>query len=713
MNEFRQQDIIKTAPPNTVLVFQKDDTYTAHGTIDGFFDSKTDLNKLTYPQYEALVRHALKNAKFDIKEYRNTVDDLYVLDRDATPYNWSHYLDIMDEEFVKPVCAITKSGSRVFASFYDFGEQTVFYTAFEDDDILSGLCSFFTEINSFDVVIDDLRHERALMNMGMSVRLVKDRVAPFSTVEGECYGKVIGLLVKYLNIGQPRVVLHNRKSFMQIDYKTLQNLDLLEIMKLIKPETIQGKRLLGQVCRQPLTDIGEILKRQEYVESLYNFNISSLKGFPDLIKYTGKLLRLRIPDIIVIYKAISRLDGIIHSLTSIDGDSTVLNDFIQPLISISPLFSEFRGEIEKIVNFEESSINQNVNEMICTLERERGEVSAQITEEYNRVLEINKKIKIEKKSSSAITFKIPRSEFAILKENNFVEKTILKSGIVFTTRTLEEFNCDLDRINREYLTEERKVLDSLLIYMNNYISSFDIMNYIVSMVDLFYAFSTLKNLGFTRPLIGNEFCLEGTFHPLVHNCIKNTVKLTTEKRFCVLTGPNMGGKSTFIKLCSIISILSQIGCLVPAAHATVPVMTGMYVRIGANDMASKGMSTFMVEMTDIARICKNATPQTLVIIDELGRGTSAVDGLSLALSIKEFLLKKKCYTLFATHFPEVCGEDVLNLKMTCQIGDGLTMLYKIEEGVCDVSLGIEVAESIGFPEEVIRMTREFLNEDLV
>lgn len=710
MHESRLQDIIKTSETNSILIFQKENLFIIHGTIKNYFDSRTDNNKLTQAQYESLVRYTLKTAKLCIKEYTNTTDDYYILDKEGSPYNWTSYLDIMDEEFIKPISSVIQSKNWIFVSFYDFNDQNIHYLSFEDDDILSSLFSFFTEINCFDVVIDDLKLEKMLMNMGLNVNYCKEKVLPYYNVDGNEYKRIIGLLVKHLSIVEPKIKEFNRTCFMQIDHKTLRNLDFQEIIKLVKPETMQGRRLLGQICRQPLTNPNEILKRQEYVESLYRFNKSCLRGLPDLIKYSRRILRLKIPDIIVIHKSITKLDPIVNNLTEVENSTGSLNDFINPLRNLSHSFLQLRDEIEKIIDLSECCLNQEISPTIYDLEQERIQINIQLTDEFNRVLEINKKIKLEKKANSPVTFKIPRTEFSIFKENNFVEKTILKSGIIFTTKTLEQYNEELDRINKEYVIEEKKILDNLLIFMNNYGNSFEIMNYIVSMIDLFHALSTLRDIGFTKPDIGSDFILEGAFHPLVQNCIKNSIKLSGDNRFCVLTGPNMGGKSTFIKLCSIVSILTQIGSLVPCLHAVVPIMSGIYVRIGANDMACMGMSTFMVEMNDIARICKNATPNTLIIIDELGRGTSALDGLSLALSIKEFLLKKNCYTLFATHFPEICGEDVLNLKMTCSVSDMLTMLYKIEEGVCDVSLGIEVAESIGFPEEVLKMTKQYLKE---
>ncbi|KAF2343562.1 DNA mismatch repair protein MutS C-terminal, partial [Trinorchestia longiramus] len=125
---------------------------------------------------------------------------------------------------------------------------------------------------------------------------------------------------------------------------------------------------------------------------------------------------------------------------------------------------------------------------------------------------------------------------------------------------------------------------------------------------------------------------------------------------CVITGPNMGGKSTFVKMCALVSIMAQVGCYVPARSCEIPIFDGIYTRIGAGDCAPKGESTFMREMVDIGRICRCATNRSLVIIDELGRGTSVQDGLSLAMAVCKYL-KRLGISFFTTHFPEICELD--------------------------------------------------------
>ncbi|EOB12711.1 DNA mismatch repair protein mutS [Nosema bombycis CQ1] len=192
--------------------------------------------------------------------------------------------------------------------------------------------------------------------------------------------------------------------------------------------------------------------------------------------------------------------------------------------------------------------------------------------------------------------------------------------------------------------------------------------------------------------------LQNFFNPLLENTLYIPNDLILDKKMLILTGPNMGGKSTLLKSIGVISILGQMGCYVPASKALLPIYNGIFTRMGASDCTYTGDSTFMLEMKDLSKIIRNHN-RSLILIDELGRGTSEVDGLSLCLSVKDFLLKKDCITLFATHFPELC-EDKRILKKRIKT-EGTLLLYKIEEGICDESFGMNVAKRVGFPDDVL------------
>ncbi|KAI5150966.1 DNA mismatch repair protein MSH2 [Enteropsectra breve] len=176
---------------------------------------------------------------------------------------------------------------------------------------------------------------------------------------------------------------------------------------------------------------------------------------------------------------------------------------------------------------------------------------------------------------------------------------------------------------------------------------------------------------------------------------------------CILTGPNMGGKSTFMKAVSIISLYAQIGCYVPAKKAKIPLFDGIFLRVGAKDFSSRGLSTFMVEMVELNRVLRGASKNSLVLVDELGRGTSAIDGLALVTALKEYLLELGCYSIMATHFSELSDESSYNIHMG--VDDGV-LLYKIKEGAASSSFGIQTAVKARFPDAVIKDALKYLEK---
>ncbi|EPR78556.1 DNA mismatch repair protein msh-2 [Spraguea lophii 42_110] len=415
-------------------------------------------------------------------------------------------------------------------------------------------------------------------------------------------------------------------------------------------------------------------------------------------------------------------DMIVNSKnTSIHDDieDKIFSELIQPLKSLEDNFHPLLIEIEKYIDLEKTEYNEyilkkDINEEICILIKSMEEIHNAIDILYKSICKINKKVKLEK-VGDIYNFKISRIEYGpmekILKKNGYVPKSVLRGGVVFTSFELEEWNRKLEECLEEYKKLERRIKNELVLFLKGYLAPMDAYNYLIAVMDVYNAFSEkVKDPEYSKPIFNGNYILKNSFHPLLvgRDCIKNDISLVDNK-FVVITGPNMGGKSTFLKQCAIISILAQIGSYVPAEYSELTILDGIFIRIGASDCASKNISTFMNEMIDIAHICRMATNQSMVIIDELGRGTSAKDGLALALSVSEFLIKNKTLTFFATHFPEVCKLNTINKRVKTIINQNdVIMLYKLEDGICNTSFGLHVAKIVGFPEEIINEAKNYI-----
>ena len=250
----------------------------------------------------------------------------------------------------------------------------------------------------------------------------------------------------------------------------------------------------------------------------------------------------------------------------------------------------------------------------------------------------------------------------------------------------------------------------------------------VSETDALCSFAqvSLEN-GYVKPEITLESVIDikDGRHPVIEKILgdrpftPNDARLDLrDNRLIIITGPNMSGKSTFMRQTAIIVLMAQIGCFVPARYAKVGVVDKIFTRVGASDDLTAGQSTFMVEMNEVAEILRNATSKSLVILDEIGRGTSTFDGISIARAVAEYISGKQigCKTLFATHYHELIAmekenEGVRNYSVAVsKRGDELKFLHKIVEGGTDDSYGIEVAKLAGLPQKVINRAKEELKE---
>ncbi|HIU60391.1 MAG TPA: DNA mismatch repair protein MutS, partial [Candidatus Stercoripulliclostridium merdigallinarum] len=306
----------------------------------------------------------------------------------------------------------------------------------------------------------------------------------------------------------------------------------------------------------------------------------------------------------------------------------------------------------------------------------------------------------------------------------FQRKQTLTTGERFITEELKEMEEIILGADEKALQIEQEIFDNIKAQLKTVLSALQINSYAAAECDLIQSLATvaLQN-GYTRPKtdLSGEIVIKNGRHPVIESIkkrseyIPNDVIMDKDSRILVITGPNMAGKSTYMRQAALIVLMAHMGSFVPAEKAKIGLVDRIFTRVGAGDNLASGQSTFMVEMTEMANILNNATYKSLIILDEVGRGTSTIDGLSIAWAIVEHLsLKLKAKTLFATHYHELAElESTLpslkNYHVLVKESDGtVTFLYKISRGSANKSFGIEVAELAGVKKEITKRAAQVM-----
>lgn len=541
------------------------------------------------------------------------------------------------------------------------------------------------------------------------------------------------------------------EGFMGLDLNARRNLELTETLRskekkgsllwvLDSTKTSMGRRLLKNWIEQPLKSPARIIERLDAVEALYRSSVV-LSDITDLLDRVYDLERLMTK---VMYKTANPRD--LKSLSATALQLPLIKAELEKL-SESKLLARYNSEISdlgEIVQLVENAvvdeppvsvndggvIKEGFNEELDNLRHimNHGREIIDGIEQREREATGIKNLKIGYNRVFGYYLEVTRSYYDMVPEG-YIRKQALANCERFITEELKNAENSILGAKDKALSLEADIFSEVRDFLATKLESVQKTASAAAAVDVLASFANvaLRNL-YVKPdiAIDGVIDIKAGRHPVVELMLQDEVFVpndvyldTKSNRMSVITGPNMSGKSTYMRQTALITLMAQIGSFVPADSAKISVVDRIFTRVGASDDLTAGQSTFMVEMSEVSDILKNATPDSLVILDEVGRGTSTFDGVSIARAVAEYIcISKKlgCKTLFATHYHELIGlenelDGVRNYSIAVnRHGGTIRFLRKIVRGGVDESYGIDVAKLAGLPTKVVNRARELLEE---
>lgn len=559
-------------------------------------------------------------------------------------------------------------------------------------------------------------------------------------------------LLNYIVLTQKRVLVHmqkvvkyNIKGFMKIDLSSRRNLEILETLRfqnkkntllsvLDKCSTAMGSRYLKKSLMFPLVDKELIEKRYDIINKMLKKFIevselrSKLEVIYDLERIVGKisyesanpkdLLHLRnslqvLPEIINLVTKI-KINDYFDLKNNIDEFKALYNLLNSSISDDAPFSAKDRGIIKKGYNQELDELNDmnlSGKDYLIDFEAKEKERTGikNLKIGYNRVF--------------GYFIEIPNGSKNLVKEEfGYVRKQTISTAERYITQELKEKESLILRAEEKASELEYQLFTKIREEAKKYADSLQNLARSISELDMMQSFVKVSNENkYVRPILNNENIIDikNGRHPVIEltidNYVSNDVKMNDDDFILLITGPNMSGKSTYMRELALIAIMAQIGCYVPASSASLPVFDAIYTRIGAADDIVSGQSTFMVEMNEVNNALSFATKSSLILFDEIGRGTATYDGMALAQAIIEYIHENiKCKTLFSTHYHEltILEQDLPGLKNVHvsaeEINGDIVFMHKVLKGSVDQSYGINVAKLANIPLDVILRAKDIL-----
>ncbi len=686
---------------------------------------------------------------------------------------------MLDEGKNNYLCSICHTGNAVGICFADCSTGELYATQIDGEDVslrvinelgrfrpseilMNEACRVDTMLRDFIVSRLQLKEQYlpdASFDADVSEQIVTEqyRVSSLSAIglqDYPCAVSAIGCLLSYLKETQMsglerfhRPEVYSDVQYMQLDLTARRNLELLETMRnkdkrgsllgvLDCTRTAMGKRLIRTWIERPLINPAPISRRHNAVDELVHqtmlrselrellSSIYDLERIMTRVVYgsaNAKELRSLWQTICNLQPIKAQLGGVSASLLQ-DIEKAIdplddLRDLIDRALVDEPPFSVREGGMIR------EGYNAEIDQLRFEMTDGKG-VIARVEAEEKEKTGI-KTLKVGYNRVFGYYIEVSRS-FSEQVPEHYIRKQTLANAERFITQELKELEARVLGAKDRVVALEYQLFTELRLAVAAQLHRIQFTAQAVARLDVLCSFAEVAvKRQYTRPIVDTSGMIQikNGRHPVVESLqdapfVPNDTYLDqNENRVAVITGPNMAGKSTFMRQTALITLMAQIGSFVPAEAATIGVVDSIFTRVGASDDLASGQSTFMLEMSEVASILRNATSKSLIVFDEIGRGTSTYDGMSIARAVLEFVTDKKkigAKTLFATHYHEltVMEDELAGVKnyniAVKKRGDDITFLRRIVRGPADDSYGIEVAKLAGIPESVVSRAKEIL-----
>lgn len=721
--------------------------------------SEVYINRLVSKGYKVAICEQMEDPKLAKSLVKRDIVKIYtpatVIDNANNQEGNNNYL----------MC-LSRKNNEIVISYIDIATGILMYTNFKSRDYYKIIENEISNINPVEILFNEQEFEKSKLDLfANKFNIVLSDIENFSgnkddyliskldfSSRNELISINLANIINYIYRYQDKNLEHiNRvnkyfiNEYMEIDSNSIINLEIQKNLYtnskkgslfgvLDYTKTAMGSRLLHKYLERPLMDKEKIQKRQNYVEAIFLdyellVNLETLlDGVYDLDRILAKLSykTANAKDLVALKYSIEKIPSIKLLLGKNENQLKDLNSNLDDLKDIYDLIDRAIVEDPPTTITEGNIIRENFSNDLDELRYNKINGKKELVEyeqtEKERLGIKNLKIVFNKKLGYFID--VTKSNLDKVGDD-YEKKQTLTNSSRYKSDTLTKIESKIFDSEDEIQVLEYQIFEDIRKNILANIGRIQKTSNILARLDVFMSLAkcAYKN-DYVIPEINNIGILEvkNSRHPIVElsvgreNYVKNDINIGTGKdNIQIITGPNMSGKSTYLRQTALINIMAQIGSFVPADYANISIVDKIFTRIGSSDNLFRGESTFMVEMKEMSNIIRYATKDSLLVLDEIGRGTSTYDGLSLAWAIVEYISKNiKAKTLFATHYHELIQlenslDNVVNLKIEIEEDRGeLLFLRKISRGYTDKSYGIEVAELAGLPKSLVNRAKFIL-----